>query len=196
MPLYFHLVLDAMNRSLLTPATFYLKQDNLVITTSDGFRPTINGNTIQQTSETQTLPFTPGVDTGTIATMSVRGGAAAAPFAIQVQAARFLTASNGTGTAAIANSHVLVAFPELRVVTDTGSPTQVFIGGATPVVPASMRPTFIKGKTINMIDNNLPVLGQLWMTTGGLLFMTLPGGTAFTPPYGADGDQQIEYLLT
>ncbi len=185
-----------MNRSLLTPGTFYIKADNLVITTSNDFRPTINGNTIQQTSETQTLPFTPGVDTGTIATMSVRGGTPAAPFAIQVQAARFLNASNGTGTAAIASSRVLVAFPQLRVVTDTGSPTQVFIGGATAVVPASMRPTFIKTKEISMIDNNLPVNGQLVMGTDGKLFMTLHGGTAFTPPYGADGDQEIEYLLT
>jgi hypothetical protein len=180
----------------LTPGTKYEKADAFSFTTSN--IPTafqVNGNNVQQTSASQSLPFTPGVDTGSITTMSVRGGAAAAPTPQQVTAFDFLTAPTVAGAA----HEIEVSFSEIRVVTAAGAPTQLLLSGngaGTAVVPVSMRPTFLKTWAVSMVNNNTVVTGLLFMTTGGVMGLSLPAGTALTVPFGFNGDVSVRYLLT
>jgi hypothetical protein len=186
------LILQTMNRRLLTPGMKFLKADGFSFSTSDipgAF--TINGNNVQQTSETATTPFTPGVDAGSITTMSIRGGVAAAPSIIQVQTFRFLTAPKPTGYAAIGR----ISFPQFRVATFAGAPTQLIIGGTVgnSVVPNDMKPIFLKEQLVPFINNGVEVVARLFLTTAGELIATLLVAAPFTAPFGFDADVDFEY---
>jgi hypothetical protein len=190
-----------MNRRLLTPGIKIESADAFNFSTSNVPNPfTINGNNIQQSVLVTTTAYTPALDIGTITTMSKRGGAPAAPSANNVTVAQSLV----SGPTGVSKTGVKIAFPEFRVVTNAGAPTQLLFSGpgpaGSPVVPAALFPPFLKQWVVPFINNGLPVAARLFINTDGVLVATLMASTlaipvAFTAPFGFNGDIEVEYIL-
>lgn len=190
-----------MNRRLLTPGIKIETADAFNWNTSNiANNFTINGNNVEQSAIVTTTAYTPALDIGTITTMSKRGGAPAAASANNVTVIQSIS----SGPTGVSKTRVKVAFPEFRIVTNAGAPTQILLAGPGPagaaVVPAALFPPFLKQWVVPFIDNGLPVAARLFLNTSGVMVATLMASTAaipvaFTAPFGFNGDQEVEYVL-